>query len=213
MCGINVLHFISSPENLCKLKASIDAGQLYQPTKEQCEAWEEEIRRLDDERHAERWELLCALSSSTASKEDQIKMIKELNAMRTPLSAISCRTSAKILQLVADATEPIPIVKEIEFFFAEQLYCEWAYLIDLDLGVFEVYSGLADSEVYSGLADRSCRLPTKNNRFDFLDVETPMCGSWPLDDLPDRKAFPAWFKEDGDWYYLRISLVLIGDET
>ncbi|KAK4893018.1 hypothetical protein LTR27_008555 [Elasticomyces elasticus] len=57
-------------------------------------------------------------------------------------------TSAWILHLVADATEPVPIVKETKF-IADTLFCEWAYVVDLDTETLEVYSGIQEGAAQS----------------------------------------------------------------
>ncbi|EME78981.1 uncharacterized protein MYCFIDRAFT_87492 [Pseudocercospora fijiensis CIRAD86] len=57
-------------------------------------------------------------------------------------ASLSRETGAKILEIVAQATEQnaVPIVKELGF-VNDGLFCEWAYVVDLDKEVLEVYAG------------------------------------------------------------------------
>lgn len=56
--------------------------------------------------------------------------------------SLSSKTGAKILKLVAQATgeKCLPIHLSLEF-VNDRLYCEWAYMIDLDRHEFEVHQG------------------------------------------------------------------------
>ncbi|KAF2146998.1 uncharacterized protein K452DRAFT_261128 [Aplosporella prunicola CBS 121167] len=126
--GLVVLNFIRNPVNLAKLQAAIDNKRLYKPTEEQVE----EIRRKNNELEYEMHE--------REYKRKQRQLETRYSAPTIICPTLSRDTGASILQIVADATEPVPIQLEVEF-IADQLYCEWAYLIDLDARVLEVYSG------------------------------------------------------------------------
>ena len=70
------------------------------------------------------------------------------------LASLSRDTGAKILGIVAQATEQnaVPIVKELEF-VNDGVFCEWAYVIDLDEKVLEVFTGTFGSERRNLTAD------------------------------------------------------------
>ncbi|KAL5322949.1 hypothetical protein ACEPPN_007474 [Leptodophora sp. 'Broadleaf-Isolate-01'] len=59
-------------------------------------------------------------------------------------SAILSRdTGARILEIVAQATTENPVPIRLRLAFAnDDLFCEWAYVADLDHGVYEVYGGV-----------------------------------------------------------------------
>jgi len=49
-------------------------------------------------------------------------------------------TGAKLLGIIQDADRPIKLVNQVKF-AGDSLFCEWAYVIDLDKNVLEVYEG------------------------------------------------------------------------
>lgn len=79
-------------------------------------------------------------------------------------------------------------------FAAYSLYCEWAYVIDLDSGKFEVYDGYNKEELSEG------------DRFYFLEDlsedgyhPVKLRKSYDIDNLPDEDSFVADFVEDPDF--------------
>jgi hypothetical protein len=65
----------------------------------------------------------------------------------TEQTSLSRDTGAGILEIIAGATDTsyIPIFLNLEF-ANDGLFCEWAYVIDLDDAVFEVFSGAVRKE-------------------------------------------------------------------
>ena len=53
---------------------------------------------------------------------------------------LSRDTGAEILELVANAEREIALTDEHEF-IKDELFCEWAYVIDLDVNQLRVYAG------------------------------------------------------------------------
>ncbi len=70
------------------------------------------------------------------------------------LPSLSRETSGAILVLVAHATakRPLPVRREPEF-ANDGLFCEWAYVVDLDADVLEVYEGASDKTPGHRFAD------------------------------------------------------------
>lgn len=72
-------------------------------------------------------------------------------------------------------------------FAGDSLFCEWAYVVDLDKGAFEVYRGF-QTEPNN---DRFAGLPRGNNA-KYHTVK--FVGSWPFDKLPTKREFLAYFE-------------------
>ena len=66
--------------------------------------------------------------------------LTEIEATEQP--SLSRDTGAGILEIIAEATDTsyVPIFLDLEF-ANDGLFCEWAYVIDLDDELFEVFSG------------------------------------------------------------------------
>lgn len=88
-----------------------------------------------------------------------------------------------ILELVANATMPVPLFRYIEF-LTDGLLCEWAYVLDLDETVLEVYDNgpggdrEREWERFKGVEglENARYLPS-------------MVGSWNFEGLPDENTF------------------------
>jgi hypothetical protein len=92
---------------------------------------------------------------------------------------LSRDTGANIFQVVAEGTEPTPIVKEVSF-IADTLFCEWAYVVDLDSGNFEVYAGIREGKRQSRLGEAEGVQPGH---------EPSLIGEWALSGLPSEPDF------------------------
>ena len=93
-----------------------------------------------------------------------------------PPPSLSRDTGAEILEIVAGASDTnyVPIVLDLEF-ANNRLFCEWAYVIDLDDEVFEVYRGLegtvskkeASTMRFNNVGRESDTVPTLVRGFSF----------------------------------------------
>lgn len=104
---------------------------------------------------------------------------------------LSRDTCAEILNLILERGDGIKLQNDIEF-AADSLFCEWAWLIDLDLGTFEGYKGFND---YAPLRP--------NDRFYFLRNKERgeyhgimLARKWKLNNLPSDEDFFKAFRED-----------------
>lgn len=102
-------------------------------------------------------------------------------------------TGADILYMVQNHPEGLKLQNSISF-AADGLFCEWAWVVDLDKRTFEGYRGFGRE------------LLTEQDRFYFLrDLEEDgysgvrLVAEWSIDELPSDEDFLAAFKEDDEW--------------
>lgn len=104
---------------------------------------------------------------------------------------LSRDTSAELLELICDGGKR-KTRDDLEF-AADSLFCEWAYVIDLDKGTFEIYEGfnedpLAEDERFYPMEEFA---KGKYHPVKFVK-------SFNLDDLPSDKDFLECFKRDDE---------------
>lgn len=100
--------------------------------------------------------------------------------------SLSRNTGAEILNVILNATEEVPLQDQTEF-ATDSLYCEWAYVVDLDACALEVYRGFNTDGVKEG------------ERFSHLFHEKAHCQYYPIRlaakfsllDLPSEESFLA----------------------
>ena len=101
-------------------------------------------------------------------------------------------TGADILYMVQNHPEGLKLQNSISF-AADGLFCEWAWVVDLDKRTFEGYKGFGSKPL------------TEQDRFYFLkDLEengysgVRLVAEWSIDELPSDEDFLAAFKEDDE---------------
>ena len=127
--GLALLRFLLSASNIQRLTHGLQ--HIYTPTEEE----EEQLHKtLDQEQRAH----LSGAAGASYGAAGDLKM-------KLSCPSMSRMTSAEILEVVAGATAeaPVPISMELEFIY-DGLFCEWAYVVDLDAGVLEVFCGLEE---------------------------------------------------------------------
>lgn len=118
------------------------------------------------------------------------------NRIKADYPQYSRDMGSDILRLVQDSAPGITLKNDIDF-AADSLFCEWAWVIDLDHRTFEAYGGFNTKEL------------TENDRFYFLHDHEDGDGeyhgvvkiaSWDLDDLPDDEDFlePFRYEDEND---------------
>ena len=105
--------------------------------------------------------------------------------------SLSRDTGAGILELIWNAAKPVPLQDESEFAI-DSLFCEWAWIIDLDVHTFEAYKGFNKTPVPVG--QRFANLPRKTSRSggDYYPIK--LVRQWKLSDLPSETEFLTWGK-------------------
>jgi hypothetical protein len=104
---------------------------------------------------------------------------------------------ADVLEFVRSATDNL-LLKDAISFAGDSLFCEWAYIVDLDKGTLEVFKGF------------NTKGPPVGERFENAPVDERPAGQkneyfpvrkaaeWPLDALPTKADFLAAFEGEDD---------------
>lgn len=107
-------------------------------------------------------------------------------------------TGAEILEVIAssDGVSKIPLENAIEF-AGRSLFCEWAYVVDFDLGTFEVYTGFnKEGPVPEGARFHDIAWDDEYKSSQGKTYyQVSLFKAWKLDELPTEEEFLEAFKE------------------
>lgn len=103
---------------------------------------------------------------------------------RMGLPQIDRDTGPDILRLIMLNHEPMPLYDYSDF-AGNSLFCEWAYVINLDDSVLEVYEGFNKADLSPN--ERFYDTPCEKNGFGYKQVR--FAQSWLLDALPETDDF------------------------
>lgn len=107
------------------------------------------VRILDFLRSKNMNDFRQAISETKVADEEQIKRLNEqIEKTKKFPKEFSRDTSAGILDMILD--EGVRLVVSKEGFAKDSLFCEWAYVIDLDNDVLEVYTGFNKKPLSEG---------------------------------------------------------------
>ena len=96
----------------------------------------ERIRFIDDAKNKEIKEFLSSMGSTDGWMND-----KQADAYHAKYPYLTRDHGAKILELVDKSEDEIIWLHDEAGFAADSLFCEWAYVVDLDKMKLEVYKG------------------------------------------------------------------------
>jgi hypothetical protein len=170
--GSYILQWLRAPGNLAALKENLSKNILYNPTSEQLKILQQKID-AEEER---------------LKGTDRQHRVLMGNAVDRIVPSLSRNTSYEILDIIAKAEEPVPVQLQADFVF-DYLFCEWAYVLDLDEDVLEVYAGSVETST-----------PGRSTRFDFLrseddatppDLSPRLIESCNLSALPESLSYEA----------------------
>lgn len=166
--GIDVLHFLRNRMDEEKFKAALRHSSF-----------------ISDEALAKLWRA-CGM------QDDGLILLADMDTMKRHHLEFHRDTSAKILDLVQSRPNGMQLENSIGF-AADGLFCEWAWVVDLDKRTFEGYRGFGSEPL------------TEQDRFYFLrDLEengysgVRLVAEWSIDELPSDEDFLAAFKEDDE---------------
>jgi len=100
----------------------------------------------------------------------------------------------KVLVNIANSELPEILIADSSGFATDSLFCEWAYVVDLDKNTFEVYEGFNQTPLVE--SDRF--YPLQANIKDREDKYYPvkLLASFPHDELPTEEEFLALEKQE-----------------
>lgn len=128
----------------------------------------------------------ACLKCSFLSQNDIDRYGDDILALKPYLSR---DTSADILNEIYKSNG-LKLINEIDF-VNDSLFCEWAYVIDFDLGTFEVYSGFNQEKL------TNCRFNSPESiSGQYHPVK--LVSKFDLTDLPEIDDFISFFVSDED---------------
>ncbi|EEP75759.1 predicted protein [Uncinocarpus reesii 1704] len=130
--GIKILKFLAAPGNVERLKAGL-----------------EHVKIISEEEHNE---IAEKVEEDTRAKQAAGAQILQFDfsgrsEFDRAFPSLSRLAGGRILELVAQGTAEKPTMIYMDLGFVnDALFCEWAYCVDLDSGVFEVFGGGTSKE-------------------------------------------------------------------
>lgn len=171
--GVTVLGFLREEGNIAKLRAAMPRVRFFDRKgrdKDFIQAYDENV-------------------PTDANKPDP----RTKEQKRWYHTFISRDIGGKILQTIIDVDDEEILLRDDLNFAADSLFCEWAYVVDLDKNTMEVYEGFNKVPLEEGERFASLPLPLDRDP-DYYQVRR--IATWPLDALPTAEEFLAFFKED-----------------
>jgi len=160
--GVTVLSFLKEKENIDKLKEILPKIRFEN---------EQDIKEKEE------------FSKSTGAKEGWVNIPQaDLYKQKYPLDSRDIG-GAILKKLLEYQNEDEIVLVDAEGFAADSLFCEWAYVVDLDNNALEVYRGFNESRLTS--KDRFYNLHKVHQRFYPIKI----LKIFSLDRLPDREKF------------------------
>lgn len=170
--GIDILTFLREKLNRDTFLANL--AQTFEPTEEQIKAWWLEVGH--------------DIEKSNGFVD---AMIADQYGAKHP--SMSRNAGSKILEIIQDASEPVPVNLYKEF-AADSLFCEWAYVIDFDKGTFEVFEGFNQTPLAEG--ERFYGMTCDGANKEYYPVRHKK--TYQLDALPEYSDFLAELEPNED---------------
>lgn len=166
--GSKVLTFARDKDAVSKLRDAVDA-----------------VRFVTEEDWKETYAAIGIPEGQEWMDGDQADMLAKL------YPGLTRDTGADILGLVADGT--VTVVGDARDFPKDSLFCEYAYVIDLDANTVEAYVGFQTVEHSDGRWAGTVTLDTFEPGYEGQAFYAPvrLAATWPLSDLPSQEVFES----------------------
>lgn len=183
--GKNVLNFLSNHDNLTKLVANLD--KLYTSTEEERAGYAAEAEAARDEANLQLDRIDKGETQPTPEHMAQL-LAKSTGTLTHTCPSLARETSSGILTIIASADKPVPVQPDLEF-IADGVFCEWAYVVDVDAGVLEAYAGGLRAEGWTRFHELECVKGGGRGSEGGWAGGPTMVGKWPLGRLPSEEGF------------------------
>lgn len=167
--GVEVLAFLHDAELVEKLKSKLSA-----------------VRFIDDEKDKDFIESYNKNAREWSNEPDNRTHEQKLWFK----TYISRDLGADILYNIANSEDKEILIRNSVGFAADSLSCEYAYVVDFDAGVFEVYRGFQKEPPEPGSRFADIEREKKSGYFAVALVKT-----YDLGNLPDKKRFLSDLEE------------------
>lgn len=158
-------------DNLEALKSALDNDMAYEPTREDLEDIQRDVDKVINEAQE-------IARNPGLNYEERLNLSQTMmNATKLVAPTLDRDLGAEILWIVAYTKEKLPVRFDREFIKSEN--CEWAYVLDLDKNVLEVYKDEVDTDDAS--ASRFDDLFSSEDR----NRRPQMLKSYTFEDLKD----------------------------
>lgn len=164
--GLKILSFLLDPKNIEHLREGMK--KIYYPTDEELHEILDRLEELDQK----------ALEESRTDRGFRDIYSYGKSPLSSNWPSLSREAGADILRIIAQPTlkaaekKRVPILKELEF-VNDDLFCEWAYVVDLDKDAFEVFHGSQKKEEsvckrFDNVGNRNDTVPKLLKSFPFI---------------------------------------------
>ena len=176
--GVTVLNFLKNAD-LNKFRQQVDKVVIFDGKSKGSKQMQDRVDKLFDRLNE------GLRNSKTYDSQEVAKKI--FNADEKLLYDCFTRdTCAKILNVIYEArAEAIPHFSELSF-AADSLFCEWAYLVNLDTDELEVYVGFNKEPLKKGDRFKGLRRPSHCNK-EYYPIR--LLKTYKFSELPSEKKF------------------------
>ncbi len=159
--GITVLSFLRN--NFNKESFIEGVSKVFRPSNEQLKKWWDEVGH----------------DIENSNGFVNIEIAQKFDTLHPSLSR---DIGADILCMIQESDEPLPLYFSLDF-AGDSLFCEWAYVIDLDKETFEIFKGFNENDLDE--SERFKSIKTDNNNYKPVKHVV----SFKLNELPTDEVF------------------------